>query len=470
MATEIYSWGAAGEVTGSKHFLETPGACIQVDCGVFQGRRQETYSRNKELPYDAASVDACILTHGHLDHCGNLPTLLKHGFEGPIYATPATIDIARLILMDSAHIQESDAKFARKLSQKKRRKGRFIPEPLYDFEDVERTMKRFKPARYQERTEIGEGIRMTLFDAGHILGSAMALLEVEEGGRTRRVVFGGDMGRRGLPILRDPQMPPDPDVFVCESTYGNRLHDEIGFAQKELAQVIQDTSAKGGKVIIPAFAIGRTQELIFILHLLSDEGAIPEIPIFVDSPMAVKATGIFKAHPECYDQATKEAFTSHSVNPFGFERLTLIRDVDESKKLNGLNGPAIIISASGMAEAGRILHHLMNTVEDPRNTILIVGYQAEHTLGRRIADRNEEVKIFGEEFKLRARVKILNAFSAHADYEEIRGLFSGYSPRSLERIFLVHGEPDARSGLRNMFNDNGFANITPVEYESRYPL
>ncbi|MFH1277628.1 MAG: MBL fold metallo-hydrolase [Candidatus Eisenbacteria bacterium] len=470
MATEIYSWGAAGEVTGSKHFLETPSACIQVDCGVFQGRRQETHVRNSSLPYDAARVDVCVLTHGHLDHCGNLPTLLKQGFEGPIYSTPATMDIARLILMDSAHIQESDAKFARKLSQKKRRKDGFISEPLYGYEDVERTLKRFKPIRYRERTPIAPGTHLTFYDAGHILGSAMALLEVDEGGKTRRVVFGGDMGRRGLPILRDPQMPPDPNVFVCESTYGNHLHDEIGLAKGELARVIQETSAKGGKVVIPSFAIGRTQELIFFLHLLSDEGTIPEIPIFVDSPMAVTATSIFKAHPECYDQETKDAFTSHSVNPFGFERLTLIRDVEESKKLNGLNGPAIIISASGMAEAGRILHHLMNTIEDPKNTVLIVGYQAEHTLGRRIADRSEEVKIFGEEFKLRARVKVMNAFSAHADYNEILGLFSGYSTTSLEKIFLVHGEGDARDHLRIMFNNNGFGDVTLVDYENRYRL
>lgn len=468
MATEIYSWGAAGEVTGSKHFLETPNSCIQIDCGVFQGRRQETDARNRELPYDPGSVNACVLTHGHLDHCGNLPTLVNHGFEGPIYSVPATMDIARLILNDSAHIQQSDAAFAKKLSKKRRREGGFIAEPLYTFEDVERTMRRFEPVPYGERKKVASGVHLTFFDAGHILGSAMALLEVDEGGKTRRVVFGGDMGRRNLPILRDPQMPPDPDVFVCESTYGDRLHDEIGLAKKELAEIISETSAKGGKIVIPAFAIGRTQELIYFLHLLSDENAIPDIPIFVDSPMAVTATGIFKSHPECYDKETREAFTSHQVNPFGFERLTLIRDVEDSKKLNSLNGPAIIISASGMAEAGRILHHLMNTIEDPRNTVLIVGFQAQHTLGRRLAERHEKVKIFGEEFYLRARVKILNAFSAHADYNEILAFFSGYSPKTLRKILLVHGEPGARDNMRNLFIDNGFHDVIAVEYGERY--
>lgn len=470
MATEIYSWGAAGEVTGSKHFLQTPETIIQIDCGMFQGRREETHERNRDLPYDPSLVHATVLTHGHLDHCGNLPTLLLNGFEGPIYSTPATMDIARLILFDSAHIQESDAKFARKISKKKKRKGRFIAEPLYTSLDVEKTMERFRPVRYGEREEIAPGVTLTFFDAGHILGSALVLLEVQEGGKTRRVVFSGDLGRVNLPILRDPQLPPDAHTFVCESTYGNRLHDDIVFAKEELAQVIQDTSNKGGKIIIPSFAVGRTQELIFFLHLLSDEKAIPDIPIFVDSPMAAKATKIFTDHPECYDEETREAFTLHHKNPFGFERLTLVRDVEESKKLNRLNGPAIIISASGMAEAGRILHHLMNNVEDPRNTILIVGFMAEHTLGRRLAERREKIRIFGEEFSLRARVKIMNAFSAHADYNEIRGFLSGYSKETLRNIFLVHGEEDAQQNMQAVLKEDGFSRVTPVRYGERYSL
>ncbi|MFH1680700.1 MAG: MBL fold metallo-hydrolase [Candidatus Eisenbacteria bacterium] len=470
MATEIYSWGGAEEVTGSKHFLEIPSFSVQVDCGVFQGKRQETHKRNLDFPYDAASVDACVLTHGHLDHSGNLPTLVKQGFKGPIYSTPATVDIARLILLDSAHVQESDAKYARKISKKKRRKQAFVAEPLYDQEEVEKTMERFRPVRYGQRTAIGPGVFLTFFDAGHILGSAMALLEVEEGGRKRRIVFGGDMGRRNLPILRDPQMPPDPDVFVSESTYGDRLHEDILEAKERLGEVVRKTSERGGKIVIPAFSVGRTQEMIFFLHLLSDENAIPDIPIFVDSPMSVKATAIFRAHPECYDKEVLDAFVAHHENPFGFERLSLIRDVEESKKLNRLNGPAIVISSSGMAEGGRILHHLMNTIEDPRNTILIVGFMAENTLGRRLAERHEKVKIFGDEFRLRAQVKTLNALSAHADYEEIKSLLSGYSRDRLRDIFLVHGEADPQKNLSNVLHEAGFRRVTAVRYGERYRI
>lgn len=471
MATHLYSWGAAREVTGSKHFIETPDSRIQLDCGIFQGRRKETDSRNRQLPFDPSTVDACVLSHGHLDHCGNLPTLQKLGFEGPIYSTPATRDITRLILTDSAHIQKMDARFAKKIAKKRKRKGSYVTEPLYSLEDVERTMKLFQVLPYGETKSIAPNVSLTLFDAGHILGSAMPLLEVEEGGEKRRILFSGDMGRKNLPILRDPRFPAEsPDLFICESTYGNRLHDEIKAAKEELAQIIRETSENGGKIIIPSFAVGRTQELIFFLHLLSDEDAIPDIPIFVDSPMAVTATSIFQNHPECYDKETRDAFTSHHENPFGFERLTLIRDVEESKKLNSLHGPAIIISASGMVEAGRILHHMMNNIEDPRNTVLIVGYMAAHTLGRRLAERMPRVKIFGEEFELRARVKILNAFSAHADYREILEFLSPYSRDTLRDIFLVHGEEDAQENLINELKNDGFRGVTSVQYEERYRI
>jgi len=470
LATEIYSWGGAEEVTGSKHFLETPKATVQIDCGVFQGPRKETYERNHSFPYDPAIVDACVLTHGHLDHCGNLPSFMKKGFRGPIYATPATRDIVHLVLLDSAHIQKSDAEFAHKIAAKKKRKGRFVPEPLFNERDVEELMTHFRDLPYQKPQEIAPGITITLYDAGHILGSAMVLCEVEEGGAVRRVVFGGDLGRKNMPILRNPHFPPSPHAFILESTYGNRLHDEITQARSELAQVINETSKNGGKVIIPSFAIGRTQELIFFLHLLSDENAIPDIPIFVDSPMAAKATQIFRDHPECYDKETRAAFTDHNENPFGFERLTITRSVEESKKLNALHGPAIIVSASGMAEGGRILHHLMNTIEDPRNTILIVGFMAQNTLGRRLAERREKVRIFGEEFFLRARIKILNAFSAHADYEEIEAAFQNYSRKELEQVFLVHGEDDARAHLADVIRNLGFRMVTPISYGERYPI
>ncbi len=470
MATEIFSWGAAQEVTGSKHFLQTPNALIQIDCGMFQGRRKDAYERNRKLPFDCGAVNACVLTHAHFDHCGNLPTLVKSGYDGPIYATPATKDIARIILNDSAHIQQSDSAWAKKRARRSGRKDAFIPLPIYDFEDVDHVMDRFVDIRYGERKEIAQGINITLYDAGHILGSASVDMEVEEGGTTHRVLFSGDLGRRDLPILRDPQHPPTPDVFIGESTYGNRLHEEVSEVDKEMAEVINRTADRGGKIIIPAFAVGRTQEIVYCVHLLTDKKMIPSMPVYVDSPMAIKATRVFLDHPECYDQETHDAFTSHSKNPFGFEELTLTRTVEQSKEINETPGPAIIISASGMAESGRILHHLMNNIEDPRATILIVGYMASHTLGRRIVERHEEVRIFGQEFKLRAEVKILNAFSAHADFQEIRRYLGHYSKKELRDIYLVHGEPDAQKNLTDVLESDGFRHVEAIQYKERYRI
>ena len=466
MAINIYSWGAAEEVTGSKHFLETSRALVQIDCGMFQGRRKEAYEKNRKLPFDPRNVNAVVLTHGHFDHCGNLPSLYKGGYDGPIYATPATRDISQLVLADSAHIQASDAAWAERRNAKKGRRG-YIPKPLYDHEDTERTMARFENLKYRDRKEVAPGVFLTFFDAGHILGSAMAFLEVEEGGTTRKILFGGDLGRNGLPILRDPQHPPQPDVYVSESTYGNRLHDEVSEVDGQMAEVVNWTIKKGGKVIIPAFAIGRTQEIVYCLHILQKEGRIPKIPIYIDSPMAIKATAIFSRHPDCYDQATRDAF-GKEANPFGFENLRVTRSVEESKMINELDRPAIIISASGMAEAGRILHHLRNNIEDPKNTVLVVGFMAEHTLGRRIVERREKVRIFGEEFSLRARVKVLNAFSAHADYNELLGYLDHYSKKELRKILLVHGEKDAQASLREKMKERGYRDVEAIKYGKKY--
>ena len=455
MQIEFYSWGAAQEVTGSKHFMHIDGKTIMIDCGAFQGRREESDRKNREWSFDPAKIDALILTHAHYDHCGLIPLLVKRGFKGNIYSTPATRDLAGLILNDSAHIQKKDIEYLQKHS----RGDLVIKEPLFTDKDVLNAMSSIISIPYNRPFPIANGITVTFIDAGHILGSSQVLLEIEKNGEKAVVGFSGDLGRKNLPILKDPDIFPEPDFLFLESTYGNRLHDTIEFASEKLADIISKTASRGGKIIIPAFSIERTQELVYIIHLLMDQKKIPEIPIYVDSPMATNATSIFSAHPECFDDETRQNFLVHNKNPFGFNQLHYVQDTSESKALNGLKVPAIIISSSGMCEAGRILHHLKNNIEDHRNTVLIVGFMAENTLGRKIADRSETVKIFGVEYRLKAEVKILNAFSAHADYSEILDYVSNFSSGKLKRIFLVHGEPEAQESLKLKLIEKNFKPI-----------
>jgi len=455
MAVSICAYGAAEEVTGSKHLLEWNGRKVLLECGMFQGKRSESRKRNLTLPFAGAEIDTAILSHGHFDHCGNLPTLLKAGFQGTIHSTSATRDIASLVLLDSAHIQAKDAEYLNNRPKRGKDRDQVEIEPLYTEDDVIQTLDHFMSHGYSRPFTALDGLRVTYFDAGHILGSALVLIETN--GLT--LGFTGDLGRPGLPILRDPQVLPPLDYLICESTYGNRRHDPMGQALDELAEVIVSTAAKGGRVVIPAFAVERTQELVYYLHLLHDQKRIPDLPIFVDSPMAVNATSIFRAHPECFDAETRRVFTDHAENPFGFERLTLVTDLAESKRINELKYPHVVISSSGMCEAGRILHHLARSVPDHRDTILIVGFMAQNTLGRRLADREKEVKIFGETYPLRARVKILNAFSAHADYEETRVWLRRLDGNRLKGIFLVHGEPDAQAHLKQVLEQDGFKRV-----------
>jgi len=452
MQIEFYSWGAAQEVTGSKHFLHIDDITLMIDCGAFQGKREIADKKNREWDFDPAKIDAAILTHAHYDHSGLIPLLVKRGFKGNIYATPATRDLAGLILNDSAHIQKKDIEYLQKHSHG----DLVIKEPLFTDKDVLNAMSSIISIPYNRPFPIADGIFVTFIDAGHILGSSQVLLEIEKNGEKARIGFSGDLGRKNLPILKDPDIFPEPDFLFLESTYGNRLHDTIEFASDKLADIISKTASRGGKIIIPAFSIERTQELVYIIHLLMYQKKIPEIPIYVDSPMATNATSIFSAHPECFDDETRQNFLVHNKNPFGFNQLHYVQDTSESKALNGLKVPAIIISSSGMCEAGRILHHLKNNIEDHRNTILIVGFMAENTLGRKIADRSETVKIFGVEYLLKAEVKILNAFSAHADYNEILDYVSNFSSGKLKRIFLVHGEPDAQESLNLKLIEKNF--------------
>ncbi len=467
MQATLFSHGGAEEVTGSKHFVEFGGETIMVDCGAFQGRRREAEEKNRNWTFDASQLSAAILTHAHFDHCGLIPLLPRKGFQENIYTTPASRDLASLVMMDSAHIQAKDLEYLRKRARKKGEP--FDKQPLYTEADVVDSLNYFVTISYHRPLYIADGVRVTFYDAGHILGSAMAYLELHRNGQHLRIGFTGDLGRKGLPILRDPEILPPVDYLVLESTYGDRLHDPIEFAMDKLANIINRTVKHGGKIIIPAFAIERTQELVYFIHLLHDQGRIPHIPVYVDSPMATSATSIFRVHQECYDEETRRAFIEHHKNPFGFEELHYIVSESESKALNDLKGPAIIISSSGMCEAGRILHHLKHNIQDWRNTILIVGFMAEHTLGRKIQEKHKEVRIFGDFYRLNARVETLHTFSAHADYQEILNYVRQLDYRRLKRIFLVHGEPPAQKHLQQLLEENGFR-TSIVRYGEKYTL
>jgi len=469
MSISFYSLGAAEEVTGSRHVLEIDGKSCMIDCGAFQGARAESDRKNRELRIATDKIEALILTHGHLDHCGLLPYFVKNGFRGNIYATPATRDIASLIMMDSANIQARDAAYLKSQAQKKGEK--FDWTPLFSEQDAIQASAQTVGISYNRPMYIGDGINLEFHDAGHILGSAMAMIRIKKGSEEIKILASGDLGRKNKPIIRDPASPREAvDYIILESTYGNRLHDSTDDALEKLAKLAKRAVDKRGKIIIPSFAIERTQELVYYFHLLVDDGIIPEIPIYVDSPMATNATTIFQVHPECYDEEIKNAFIKHHKNPFGFNSLHFTTSVDESKALNDKKGPLIIISADGMCEAGRIQHHLIHNIADPNTTILTVGYMAEDTLGRRIRNRDKEVKIHGQWFNVRAQVEEINAFSAHADYQETLDWLKSLDTSRLKGIFLVHGEPKAQAALKKFLSENGFPDNEIVKYGKTYDL
>jgi metallo-beta-lactamase family protein len=446
--------GAAQTVTGSMHLLHTGQATILLDCGMFQGRRRESFERNKHLPLDPRAIDAVVLSHAHIDHSGALPMLVKMGYEGPIYATPATRDLCAVMLRDAAAIQAADA---RHLNKQAEREGSDYEEvqALFDDEDVIETIGRFYSVPYRHAAPIAPGVRLTFLDAGHVLGSAITVLDVEEGPKARRIVFTGDLGRYDRPILKDPELPEGAHVLITESTYGDRLHDGTDKMDDDLARVIQRTVARGGKLLIPSFALERAQEVIFALKKLRKAEAIPRLPVYVDSPLTVKITDIFKLHPECYDAETRALMRSHD-SPFDFPEVTYVENKEDSKAIDAEQGPAIIISASGMCEAGRILHHLKGAIEDERNTVLIVGYQAQHTLGRRLVEQRARVKIFGVERDRRAEVVVLNGFSAHADQKDLLAYAKGTAARGpLQQIALVHGDPAPQRILAELMAAQG---------------
>ena len=440
---KITSFGAAQTVTGSKHLLEFPnGKKLLLDCGLFQGRRKDSAIRNGDFPSEVLAADAVILSHAHIDHSGALPSLIKAGFNNPIFATAATRDLCEIMLKDSAYIHEQDARYLAKKVWPK-------PKPLYTQADAAATMSYFQTKKYGEWFEPVEGVKVKFIDAGHILGSAQIEIEFtdsstssEQGnGSVRRLGFTGDLGRKHLPILRDPEQLQNLDILITESTYADRQHDDLQTIEEELLAIVKKTAERGGKIIIPAFSVERTQEIVYVLHELHVSGRLKlNIPIFVDSPLAVNATDIFKKHRDCYDAETYEDFIEKGKGPFTMQGLEYVRDVERSKELNMMNYPVIIISASGMCEAGRIRHHLRNNISDPKNTVLIVGFQAEGTLGKKLVDKLPEVRIFGQMIPRRCEVKILNAFSAHADCDE---LFENVKNSHAKKVICVHGEPNS---------------------------
>lgn len=450
--------GAAREVTGSCHILRINGRTVLLDCGMFQGRRAEARAKNVQLPLPVTEIDAVILSHAHIDHSGRLPLLTAHGYKGPIYCTAATRDLCAVMLADSAHIQEKDAEFLA-------RRKEVAAAPLYGMRDATTAVDRMIGLPYDTAFDVVPGVRASFTDAGHILGSASVVLDCTENGVTKRIVFSGDVGRNGLPIIRDPHPPRGADVVLLESTYGNRDHPSVAGAREQLARVITDAARRGGKVLVPAFSVGRTQELVYDLHVLAREGKIPEIPIYVDSPLAIDVTTVFAMHPEIFDQS--EDLVQRVQDLFHFTQVRYTRDAAESKALNSQHGPMVIIAASGMAEAGRILHHLAHNAADPRTTILIVGFQAEHTLGRRIVDRAPMLRIFNTEIPLRAQVELLNGYSAHGDRTELQRwldtVTSGNAAGAKPVVYLVHGEAAAQDAFASQLRGAGYAGVTAPE-------
>ena len=453
--------GAAGGVTGSMHLIEVNGKRILLDCGMYQGRREEANQLNRNLPFTPGEIDIAVLSHAHIDHCGSLP-LLSRGYDGDIISTLATRDLCNAMLMDSAYVQEKDAEFFNKKIAKNEKD---CITPIYDYTDVEKCMKQFIAINYERPYPLCDGVKMTFLDAGHVLGSSVVILDIEEKDKNkRRLVFSGDIGRKRIPILKDPALVTDADFMILESTYGNRKHDPIEVADGELAEAVHAIYKRKGKLVIPAFALERSQEMLFSFHKLLKANKIPHIPIYVDSPLSVKVTDIFRLHPECFDEEMQALYDVRE-DPFVFPDLELTRTKEDSQALNDMKGPVVIISGSGMCEGGRILHHLRNTVEDANNMILIVGFQAVNTLGRKIMEKQPVVRIFGMEHPLEAEVRVIHAYSGHADMEGLDA-FALASKETIKKLFLVHGEQDQSYAMAERLRKSGIREVyTPLRGE-----
>ncbi|HUI07252.1 MAG TPA: MBL fold metallo-hydrolase [Verrucomicrobiae bacterium] len=429
-------FGATRTVTGSKYLLEANGKRILIECGMYQGHRAEWLERNSHLPFDSSQVDVLLLSHAHIDHSGVIPVLGKSGFRGPIFCTDATADLCRVMLMDSAHIQEQDAAF---VTKKHAKKGLPPAKPLYTQADAQAVLGQFRPVEsYNRPNAIIDGVTATWLDAGHMLGSAMIVIDIAEGRRTVRLAFSGDLGRGHNDLLRNPDHPRDADYLLVESTYGNREHEPLTDVNDRVCAIINRAVERNGKIIIPAFAVGRTQQLLYTAYQIMQSRRIPTLPVYVDSPLSLQATEVFRRHPECFNKNFYDVMMNRD-NPFSSLNITYIQSVEESKALNDFKKPCVIISASGMAEAGRVRHHIKNNIEDDRNTILIVGWCAPHTLGSHLATGHKEVNIFGEPYKVRATVETIDAFSGHADKNELRA-WAEQVTGPLRGIFVIHGD------------------------------
>jgi metallo-beta-lactamase family protein len=459
MSVNIKFLGGVGTVTGSSHLVLTDNSEILLDAGLFQGRRDEFYQVNTTFQYNPRKIDALVISHAHIDHCGNLPSLIKAGLRCKIYATAATKDLCKLMLEDSGKIQEEDIKYVNKINK---RLGLALRKPLYTSKEAGKAAKKIHPVSYKQRLCITKDAHVTLYNAGHILGSAFVVLELKDKDKTVRLGYAVDLGRKGLPMLDDPVSVKGLDYLVVESTYGGRFHAPIEEAKTKLKEVINRTVQRKGKILIPSFTLERTQEVVYFLDELIKENAIPAMPIYVDSPLATDITDVFQYHNDYMDKETSQAI-NRGESPFEFLNLKFIRDQKASKALNNDKRPMIIIAGSGMCESGRILHHLQNNIEDSRNTILVVGYMARDTLGKRIVERSKFVRIFGVEYELNAEVVVINAFSGHADQNELLGFVSACLP--LKRVFLVHGDPDQSQALFNALGAKGINAYIPAKEE-----
>lgn len=460
--------GAARTVTGSKHLLTLDnGKKILLDCGMFQGMGKDTESMNASFGFEASSVDVLVLSHAHIDHCGLIPKLVKEGFKGPIFATPASRELAAILLEDSAEIQRDDTKF---INKKRARQGLPPYEPLYDVADAMAALKLFQSVNYDEWTKISEGVELLFTDAGHIIGSAAVHLKITGARKTTHISFSGDVGRYNDAILRSPATFPQADHILLESTYGNRLHEDVAGTTDLMWQWIQKTCIeKRGKLIIPAFSVGRTQELLFTLNQLELEGRLPSVPVYVDSPLSKEATDLVKAYPQYFNKAIQEIMRTDS-DPFDFKGLSFIKTVDESKHLNDLPQPCVIISASGMADAGRVKHHILNNISDAKNTILMVGYCEPRSLGGRLMNGAKEVKIFGEQYKVIAEIGQMRSMSAHGDYDDLCQFIASQDKNILKNLFLVHGEYDVQQEFAERLRKNGYKNVSIPERHSSVTL